>query len=305
MTVLRINAGANGLRLHGSGAPLRSALRDAQRGSGAIIIMVHGYKFAPGHPRHCPHEHILSENEVHRCWKALSWPKALGLGPRTGPVGIAFAWPARGSIWQAYEQAEIAGQALAALIARIRRTVPHRPVRAIAHSLGARVVLCALRHLRAGDLDRAVLLSPAEMLAVAGAALESPAGRAARVLSVTSAENAVFDRLLEASAGGPWRARSLGRAAGALPGMLTLRLDDEASLRALARLGYPVAPRDRRFCHWSSYLRPGTFDLYAAYLRGPDATLPDRLAASLPVPVTAPAAWRLPLPALPTARNAP
>ena len=60
---------------------------------------------------------------------------------------------------------------------RLRRIAPHRPVRAIAHSLGARVVLSALPHLTAGDLDRAVLLSPAEFAGPAAARLareESP-----------------------------------------------------------------------------------------------------------------------------------
>ncbi|WP_375690439.1 alpha/beta hydrolase [Pseudooceanicola sp. LIPI14-2-Ac024] len=279
MSILRINADHNGLTLHDSGAPLAPALIAALAGSGPVVIMVHGFKFEPGHPEHCPHTHILSDLADNDDPRALSWPRALGMTGAEGPLGIAFGWPSRGSIWQAYGQAEIAGRALAALIGRIRRLAPHRPVRTIAHSLGGRVVLAALPHLRPGDVERIVLLSPAELIHIAEGRLATAAGRAAEVLSVSSGENHLFDRLLEAAFGHHW-ARAMTRARQPLPGTLDLQLNDPAALTALARLGFSVAPPDRRVCHWFSYLRPGVFDLYRALLGAPDGlTLTDLQAA--------------------------
>ncbi|MGR3323241.1 MAG: alpha/beta hydrolase [Pseudooceanicola sp.] len=266
MAVLRINAGPGGLTLHGMSGGMIPALETALRGDGPIVIMVHGFKFAPGHPQHCPHDHILSDSDGQRCWKARSWPRALGLTEGRRTLGIAFGWPARGTIWQAYAEAERAGLALAALIRRLRRLAPHRPVRAIAHSLGGRVVLSALPALDPGDLDRAILLTPAEFLGRAQRLLDTPAGRAADILTVTSGENAVFDRLLETFVGGGLPRRAMGRAARLPAHVVTLRLDDEAALLALARIGHPVALPSRRVCHWSSYLRPGALDLYRALL---------------------------------------
>lgn len=298
MAVLRINAGSAGLSLHDSPAPLTPVLTAALDGHAPIVVMVHGFKFDPGHPEHCPHDHILSCRITPRNPRALSWPRGLGLSGTGGPLGIAFGWRSGFRIGPAYHGAEAAGAALAALILRLRRIAPHRPVRAIAHSLGARVVLSALPHLTAGDLDRAVLLSPAEFAGPAAARLASPAGCAAELLAVTSGENLVFDRLLEAAIPFGWRDRALGRAG--LPGLATLRLDDAATLTALARLGHPVAPPDRRVCHWSSYLRPGVFELYRALLLDTEGPSPAALRAALPAPGPGPrrrgvAGWSLPV----------
>jgi hypothetical protein len=60
----------------------------------------------------------------------------------------------------------------------------------------------------------------------------------------------------------------LGAGTVALPNLTTLQLDDAASLAALRRAGYRIAPPARLVCHWSPYLRPGVFPLYRAVLDG-------------------------------------
>lgn len=306
MAILRINAGPEGLSLHDRRTPLPAALAEAVRGSGPVVFMVHGFKFLPGHPVHCPHRHILSHAPVRGDPRAMSWPCALNLSQAPGgTLGVGFGWRSGFRIRPAYDRAEEAGAALASLIGRIRRIAPHRPVRAIAHSLGARVVLSALPHLAAGDVERVVLLTPAEFEDRAAGYLASPAGRRAEVLAVTSGENMIFDRLLETAIAGGWRSRAVGRARQPLPGTVNLRLDDAGTLAALARLGHPVAPPARRVCHWSSYLRPGVFGLYRALLRAEDGLSVADLRAALPAPAAAPRAWSLALRPLPVPGNAP
>ncbi|SDN43544.1 Alpha/beta hydrolase of unknown function [Lutimaribacter pacificus] len=300
MTLLRINAQVSGQDDLPDLGPLAG-------GRGPVLIMTHGYKFQPGHPQHCPHRHILSEDEV-ACRKAVSWPRLLGAG-QDGTAAVAFGWPARGTIWQAWAQAGIAGVALARVIAAIRETAPHRPVHAIAHSLGARVVLSALRHLPEGALSRAILLTGAEFAASAAAALDTRAGRRVELINVTSRENDLFDFLLERLVTPPVPGdRVIGHGLPGQANTLTLQIDDPRTLAVLAGRGYAIAPPRARICHWSAYLRPGVFDLYRAFLSEPD-TLPlahlQRLLPKAPQP-----RWsrlldppRVTLP-LPFARNA-
>lgn len=290
MALLRVNLSENGLELHEGGGDPGPTLTAQADGSGPIIVMIHGFKFAPGDPVHCPHDHILSLARNHACWKAKSWPRELGLD-RDDRLGIAFGWPARGSIWQAYERAEAAGLALADLIRHLHRAAPHRPVHAIAHSLGARVVLSALPHLPPGALNRAILLAGAEYAGRAEAALDSAAGRKVEVISVTSRENRLYDRLLESVIPPPERGDlSLGRRALDRPNWLTLPIDRPDLLAGLAAQGFRIAGPERRICHWSAYLRPGVFGLYAALVAEP-TPLPltglQRLVATDPSPLPA------------------
>lgn len=265
MALVRINLEAAGLVEHATGRDAVEALRGLSAGQGPVVILIHGYKFAPGSTAYCPHDHILSVNADHDCWKAKSWPRELGLDdPASGTLGIAFGWPARGSIWQAYSRAEQAGRGLADLIRLLRHLAPERPVHLLAHSLGARVALTALPHLGPHDLTRAVLLAGAEFQGTAAELLNTPAGRTTEVISVTSRENRPYDRLLERALGSAQRGRAIGRAAPEGPNWLTLPIDEERVLANLARLGHTIDPPQRWFCHWSSYLRPGIFSLYSA-----------------------------------------
>ncbi len=263
MPLVRIDAqttAAGGLA--SLGAALEAWPREAR-----VTVMVHGYKYAPGSARRCPHRHILAvDPDPAPTTKTISWPRHLGVGADN--LGIAFGWTATGHIWRAWREAGRAGTALAHVLDRVAASGRRADI--VAHSLGARVALEALRRARAGAVGRVVLIAPAEFRAAADAALATPAGSAAEVLNVVSRENDVFDAMIE------WlvqphrpRARTLGLGLGRAAGNWTdLQIDDRDTLDALDRLGHRVAPPAGRICHWSGYLRPGLFPLYRAVLSG-------------------------------------
>lgn len=277
MPLIHVNTGPTGPVLHDGAGDPALALPGLLRGRGPVILMVHGFKYAPHHATECPHDHIFSLAPERRCFKVRSWPA--GLGFDTGAVdeglGIAFGWPARGNIWRAYAEAAKAGAQLAQLITMIRAVCPDRPIHAVAHSLGARVVLSALAHLPKGALRRLILLAGAEFGQRAAAALDTPAGRGVELINITSRENDFYDFLLECLIPAPRRGdRSLGLALPAGPNVLNLQMDHPGTLGALARLGFAIAPPAARICHWSPYTRPGVFPLYSSLLRrGPDLPL--------------------------------
>lgn len=291
MTLIRLDAVAGRPQLHGLGEAPEALLAEAVRSTrGPVVVMIHGYKFIPGHPRRCPHRHILGLERRRPCRKALSWPRALGF---TGAacdegLGLAFGWHARGTLWDAWRRAEAAGAALAQVAEVLRAAAPERPVHVVAHSLGARVALAAMARAPAGTFGRALLLAGAEFASSAEAALAAPGGRAAELVNVTSRENLLFDLLLETLVAPPRRGDvTLGRGLAQGPRRLTLRLEDAHTLAALGRHGFSVAPPERRVCHWSAYLRPGVFDLYRALLRAPASTPLASLAAAVAPPIPA------------------
>ncbi len=297
MALIRMNAWGAAARDHDTGASPAEALAPVLKRDAPIIVMVHGFRYAPGRPAHCPHAHIFRAPDD-TAQATPSWPAALGIhGGQGGASGLAFGWQARGSIWQAHAGAEVAGVALARVLRAIQRRDPGREVHAIGHSLGARVILTAMRHLPVGALSRVILLAAADHASTARTALDSRAGRQARLLHVTSGENGAYDLALHNLI--PRRHAGdaiLGRVD--LPGLATLRLDDPAHLSGLAAIGHPVAAPERRICHWSTYLRPGAFALYAALLGPRGATLHAEV-SRLTQPKAAPAraaAWSLPLP---------
>lgn len=277
MPVVRVNAG------HTLPEGLDHALR-ALPGHAPVIVMIHGYRYSP-HATHCdPHRHILSLDPDRSQRRALSWPRALGFG--TGQeeeegLAIAFGWEARGTLGQAYERAGDAGRSVARLAGVLAQRTG-RPVALIGHSLGGRVALRALQDADPGSIGRVVLLTGAEFRDRAAAALDSPAGRRAEVLNITSRENDLFDFALEM-----WldrgRRQALGfgldRPAG---NWLDVQIDDQATLDALDRLGFPVERRPLRLSHWTPYLRRGLFDFYRTALAQPWALSLPMLRASLP-----------------------
>ncbi|MEX5726971.1 pimeloyl-ACP methyl ester carboxylesterase [Rhodovulum iodosum] len=287
MPLLQVNAAGTTVSPAAAATTLAGALDAALAGlpdHAPAVVLLHGYRFSPSDPDHSPHSHILSLTPERDCWKAVSWPRALGFSGAPSGEGLclAFGWEARGTIWQAYGEAARAGRALAALVDEIRARRPGRPVHILAHSLGARVALSAMPHLAEGALGRIVLMTPAEFASRAEAALDTPAARAAQVLNVTSRENDLYDFLLE-SLVAPQRPRdhTLGHGlAGSRPGWVDIQIDHAETLAALRRLGFDIAQPARRVCHWSPYIRPGMFDLYAALIRG---ALPfEMLRAALP-----------------------
>lgn len=270
MPLIHVNAGPGGPVLHDSQDTLASTLPDLAEGHGPVILMVHGFKYAPGHARECPHRHIFSLAPERTCFKVCSWPAGLGFGtdaPDEG-LGIGFGWQARGTIWRAYAEAAEAGTHLARLVAMLRRAAPDRPIHAVAHSLGARVVLSALHHLSTGAFGRIILLAGAEFGQRAAQALDTPAGRSAEVINITSRENDFYDFLLECLITPPTRGdRSLGLALPTGPNILNLQMDHPGTLTALEHAGFPIAAPLARICHWSPYTRPGVFPLYDSLLR--------------------------------------
>ncbi|WP_146587534.1 alpha/beta hydrolase [Puniceibacterium confluentis] len=262
-------------RLHGSSAALQPALVRALSlpscGGGPIVVMVHGYRYQPGHPTHCPHGSLLSLSGGCGSDGAISWPQHLGFGRGEANEGLAlaFGWSARGSIWQAARSAGAAGTALARLVAALHRIAPTRPLHIIAHSLGCRVALSALAQSGPGTVNRLLLLAAAEFCTTARAALNSPAGTSAEILNVTSRENDLFDGLMEALMPPPRPGdRMLGHGSLSARNLVTLQLDHPGALRALRQHGYPIRPAARRICHWSPYSRPGIFHLYRSLLSG-------------------------------------
>ncbi|MFQ6549095.1 alpha/beta fold hydrolase [Aestuariibius sp. 2305UL40-4] len=257
----------------------------AASAEGPVIVMIHGFKYAPGHPHSCPHDLLLSLDPRTGAERVVSWPRRLGFG-RPGDAGtaVAFGWNGRGTLGQAYLRAGVAGERLAAEIAALKEAQPERPVHIFAHSLGARVALSALGHLNRGAVDRMILLTGAEFRDRAAEALETPAGRSAEVFNVTSRENDLFDLMAERvlSPLNIWR-RTLGHGlAEERPNWVDIEIDHPGTAAALRDFGYPIAPPAQRICHWSVYLRPGLFPFYQALLRRPEQ-LPLRvLRAALP-----------------------
>lgn len=297
MTLLSINAGQPACEWQ----PRLSGALDGLPPDAPVVILIHGFKFSPGCPKDDPHTHILSLAPAQTCWKAISWPLHLGFGRGAPGLCIAFGWSSRGSLRSAYTEAEQAARALADVIAVI---APRRPVQIMAHSLGARVALQVLPFVAAGAIGRMVLIAAAEMQAAARAALDSPAGRSAEVLNITSRENDLFDFGVECLLPHPPGDRALGCGLGQdRRNWLDVQIDDGATLALLSDIGYKISPPRYRICHWSGYLRPGIFTFYRAALFTP-ATLPlPFLRAALPKAATprwsrllAWPAFKLPLP---------
>lgn len=244
---------------------------------GAIVIMIHGYKYQPDHPDHCPWHNIYSD-------RADAWPSALGFGGGSNAPGLAltFGWPARGPLWAARRRALEAGHALARLIRYLHSAAPARPVHIIAHSLGVEPALEALLHVPEGAVSRIVSMTGASYRGRVEAALRSPAGQRAELINVTSRENDLFDWLYERiiAPTGPGD-RAMGQGLD-LPNAVTLQLDCPETLDHLARMGMPVGRDSRRICHWSAYTRPGVMAFYGMLLRRPDLYPLVRLAAGLP-----------------------
>ena len=231
-----------------------------------VAVLIHGFRYAPGAGIHCPHGHILSLTPRRDVPRAISWPRHLRLaGPQDG-LALAFGWPARGTIWQAQARTAGAAEALATLVAAIRRLDPDRRVDLVAHSLGARVAMAALPLAEAGSIGRVLLLAPADFRAHAEAAMDSSAGRAAEVFSITSRANALFDLCMETLLSARLHASLAQGLSHPRQNWLDLRIDDTATETALARLGFPLRPAMVRICHWQPYLRPGVFALYRALL---------------------------------------
>lgn len=291
MPLVAINAGASGWTPHGAcpqgPRPWLAETLARTPAASPVVIMIHGYRYAPGARRpDDPHRTIFSGGDATHPG-VFSWPHHLHL-PRDadGALGIGFAWDGLGTLWGARARAVKAGAALAALLTDIAALSPGRRVTAMVHSLGATVLSSALHQAPPASLSRAVILSGALMRHEALAALRQDAARGVEFINVTSAENLIFDAGYAALMRGVM-GRRLGRGLGAVHrGWVDLAIDRPEALAALAGLGFRIAGPERRICHWSSYLRPGIFELYRALLTDPVplplGLLADALIRSLP-----------------------
>lgn len=152
-------------------------------GDAPVVIMVHGFQYDPRAPishdrgrAANPHAQIYHFNEddlsVERVAHTTPWPLRLGFAEDEGETGlaVAFGWasdPAyiRGD-WRdwlarlrwsevgaetyyatAYRTAPVAAKGLALTIEALSEVFPNREIDLVAHSLGARVALRALKRL--------------------------------------------------------------------------------------------------------------------------------------------------------------
>lgn len=234
-----------------------------------VVIMVHGFKFDPARADRTPHRHILDPRRAPAPARDMSWPRAMGFHGLAGEgLCIALGWPSVGGFAAAYRRAGDVGGALARVIAGLRARHPRAEITLMGHSLGARVALSALPHLQARDVDRVIALSPADRIDTARAAMDTPAGRTARVLAVHSRENDLYDAAIEVALSGR-TSRALGSGwADAPANWCDVQIDCAQTLDALGRMDIDIAPPQRLICHWSSYTRPGVFGLYRAVAYG-------------------------------------
>lgn len=237
-----------------AGAPLLlpPAVTRAAGTASRAVIMVHGFKYSPALPAHCPHAKIYAPD---------TWPAGLGL-TGSDTLCIGFGWPARGRLRRIHNDALCRGAQLASLITTLSRV--GNQVHIVAHSLGATLALAALPYLAAGSVGRMLLLSGAAHRNMAEHALRCPAGRQATFIQITSGENAIFDRMFELAVPG---SGAIGRGINA-PGAHRVVIDCARTRVGLARLGYPIAAPERAICHWSSYRRSGVMALNKALLSG-------------------------------------
>lgn len=273
MPILRLNAGPHGLVLHGSPAPAMPAIRGAARGTGPVMILIHGFKYDPACPRVSPHSSIFATPPQKDGCGGMSWLSHLGFG--SGDTGeglaIAFGWRARGNLWRAARSARAAGRHLSDLIRTIRRRAPQRAIHVITHSMGSEVIFEAMQTLPAGVIGRIITLSGASYASRASHAMQTAAGRTAELFNITSRENDVFDFMYERLIAPPVRGDGAMGIGIVLPNVVNIQLDCPLTLAVLARLGAQIAPSGRRICHWSSYTRPGVLPFYARALRTPAA----------------------------------
>ncbi len=247
----------------------------------ALIVMIHGYRYCPFSPAHDPHRHILALDPTLPGRRLRSWPSALGLRDKTGALGLAFGWPARGRLAQVYRRAGEVGQRLGQLIGALSDAAG-RPVQVIGHSLGGRVALQALAGAPGGSVGRAILMAGAELRPAAEDAMTSPAGRLAEVINITSRENDLFDFAMELVIGRGSPALGFGLSQ-PRANWLDLQIDAPEVRAALAALGFDIGADIARACHWSPYLRDGLFDFYRVALAQPWALPLALLRAHLPV----------------------
>lgn len=246
--------------------------------------MTHGFKYRPEDGKACPHRHIFvpSPNADVVALRQLSATTGFGSGFDDEGLGIAFGWNARAPLSASRRRAVDAGRALADVIRYLRRLNPNRPIHFIEHSMGTELALEALHHIQTGSLSRIISMTGGAYQSRTLSALETPAGRQAEFINVTSRENDMFDFMYEWLIQPPQRGdRSIGLGFDA-PNAVPLQIDCSDTLDHHSRMIFPVGAPQRRVCHWYSYTRPGVLRLYNALLRNQDHLSLHQLRGSIP-----------------------
>lgn len=281
-----------------AGDALAQALRNLPP-QAPVVVMVHGYMYAPTPAAADPHRLIYAPTRRSRDPRYQSWPEGLGFtAHRDEGLCIGFAWPACpeetrfGGLGRGfagvYRRAAAAGAALAETLEIIGALRPGRPVGLICHSLGARVTLQALVRLNRAQTGSVVIMGGAEYLGAAETSLAAPHAAGFRIYNVTSRENRVCDYLFGRFGpaelrGGPVLSAGLGHR---IERWVDLPIDRPAMRALAASRGIALCPRPRPLSHWSFYTRPGALAVYGDIFRHPEAWRPQDVKARLAVPAT-------------------
>lgn len=293
MAVLRVNVTASGdvLLADETCADWHASLRDALSGLGIgapVTILIHGYRYSWCGPDWADAQNRLYRTDVlppsrKRRPPRADWPRALGFGDAPSAAGlcIALGWEGRScraagplAFAQVYRTAAATGEALTRIVEAVASARPDCLIGCLTHSVGARVVLAALR--RAPDLPiaRAVLMAGAEFAGEARdvLSLQDAAGGRSEVFHMLARSNDLYDALFQVFAPRPTRAddRPLGVSGlGAKhPRWIDVQLDLPATRRWLARNGFPLHRAPERLSHWAFYADPGAMAFNGAILRG-------------------------------------
>lgn len=294
MAVLRVNAAADGTihSVPGATNSWQDTLLDTVvrlPPNAPIVILVHGYRYTwrslRGLGQHDPHRLLYLPCDLAPSARkrppTANWPRALGFSPKAAEDGlcIALGWDAR--YWRpgldcfarVHRTAAHTAEAVITLARAVAEADPRRQVDCLSHSLGARVVLQALR--RAPDLPvgRAILLGGAEYSAEARLVLEQQdrLGAGTQFYHMIARANDVYDALFQLFAPRacepgdvPLGARGLGSAHDR---WVDLQLDHPETRGWLGRHGFAPQRAPERISHWSFYADPGAMAFYGAILR--------------------------------------
>ena len=92
MPILRLNAGPGGLTVHGSPAAALPAVRNAARGTGPIMVLIHGFKYDPEDMACSPHTSIFGTEMHHHKDGNVQWLRHLGFCSGNANEGLAIAF---------------------------------------------------------------------------------------------------------------------------------------------------------------------------------------------------------------------
>lgn len=284
MAVLRIDAARDGALSGGDWRDRLSVALEQHPGSSApLCVMVHGYRYtwASHEAMLCPHSRLYGFTpRPCRGPRPLdaAWPGQLGFSPANPEEGltIAFGWEARSlksggrarSFAQIYRDAETTAAALAAVISEIHHRRSDLEIDLFAHSLGARVVLSAMRQVPEAPFGRVILMAAAEYAQAARSAMAATSR--GDVYHILSRANDPFDRMFRLLA--PWpRPEQPATLAEAGLGArhqrwLDLQLDLPELAGWMAARGFRLE-KDDPLSHWHFYTDPGAMRFYRTILR--------------------------------------